>query len=299
MKIKFWGVRGSIPTPGKNTIRYGGNTPCIEVRPDKDTLLILDAGTGLSILGDELMGQQPPIEAHILLSHTHWDHIQGLPFFYPAMHDGNKFTIIGSNFKDTLMQSILSDQMQARYFPLQFEEMKATIEFRTIQEELFSIGATTIQSLYVNHPGYALGFRITYNGKSMVYISDNEPFKQEYRESVMNKVDKSIVDLFNQDMDDPNSRIANFARDTDIFIHDATFTPGEYEEKKMWGHADYLFAVRMAVEARVKKLVLFHHARHHSDNDIDMILEKCQEELQKYSYRPECIAAAEGLELFV
>lgn len=299
MRIKFWGVRGSIPTPGKNTVRYGGNTPCIEVRPDKETLLILDAGTGISILGDELMQLKQRIEAHILLSHTHWDHIQGLPFFYPAMDERNTFTITGSNYKDVSLESILSNQMQAAYFPLQFDELKANIHFRSIQEESFSIGPATIESIYVNHPGHALGFRITCNGKSVVYISDNEPFKPEHSDSVLNKVEKSVVDLYKQQEGDPNSRIVRFAGGADIFIHDATFTPGEYEHKKMWGHADYLFAVRMAVEARVKKLVLFHHARHHSDNDIDRILEKCRQELQIHSYQPECIAAAEGLELSV
>lgn len=299
MKIKFWGVRGSIPTPGKETIRYGGNTPCVEVRPDEETLLILDAGTGISKFGDELMLSERPVIAHLLLSHTHWDHIQGFPFFNPAMKEGNAFTIIGSNHNGIPLKKILSDQMRTMYFPIQFDELQAKIEFKGIEESVLSIGNTKIESVYVNHPGYALGFRITCGDKSLVYISDNEPFNREQITSGMNKVDKSVINLFNNVPGNPNSRIAEFARNTDLLIHDSTFTPGEYRQKEFWGHSDYLFAVQMAVEARAKKLILFHHGPHHSDDDIDVILNNCKKELQNQSHRPECIAAAEGLELRV
>ncbi len=299
MKIKFWGVRGSIPTPGQKTIRYGGNTPCLEVRPDDETLLILDAGTGISTFGDYLMERNQSVKAHVLLTHTHWDHIQGFPFFLPANHEHNEFTIIGSNHNGISLQRIMSDQMQAMYFPLQFDELKAKISFRDIGEETFTIGSTTIDARYVNHPGYALGFRITHGGKSFVYISDNEPFNKEQSDSDLNKVEKPVVELFKQVDGNPNSRIADFAKDADVLIHDSMFTPNEYKHKAFWGHSDYRFAVEMAVQARVKKLILFHHGPHHTDADIDDIVENCRRELLNKSHKPECIAAAEGLEVSV
>jgi phosphoribosyl 1,2-cyclic phosphodiesterase len=297
MKIKFWGVRGSIPTPGRDTIRYGGNTPCIEIRPDPETLLILDAGTGIARLGDQLVKSAKPVKAYLLLSHTHWDHIQGFPFFYPATQKENELTIIGCGHNGLSLESILADQMRNMYFPLQFNELEAKIDFKMIDEESLTIGDTHIESMYVNHPGYTLGFRITHKGKSVVYISDNEPFNAEHSDSHLNRVEKPVIDLFKTVHGNPNSRIADFARDTDLLIHDSMFTPGEYRRKEFWGHSDYLFAVQMAAEARAKKLVLFHHGPHHIDDDIDAIVEICRKELQKQSSGIECIAAAEGLEL--
>ncbi len=297
MKIKFWGVRGSIPTPGKKTIRYGGNTPCLEVRPDDETLLILDAGTGISSFGDYLMESNQPVRAHVLLTHTHWDHIQGLPFFHPANQEGNEFTIIGSNHNSVPLQKIISDQMRSMYFPLQFEELKEKINFQVLEEETITIGATTIETRYVNHPGYTLGFRITHGGKSLVYISDNEPFSKEQSDSSLNKVEKPVVDLFKQVGGNPNSRIVDFARDADILIHDSMFTPSEYKQKEFWGHSDYRFALDIAVQARANTLILFHHGPHHTDEDVDTIVENCRKELENKPYKPDCIAAAEGLEI--
>lgn len=299
MIIKFWGVRGSLPTPGKDTVRYGGNTPCVELRPDPDTLIILDAGTGIARFGYELMRSEKPVRAYILLSHTHWDHIQGIPFFDPAMQEGNEFTIIGSSHNGIPIKSILSDQMKSMYFPVQFNELKATINFRTIEEGEFYIGDTKIETMYVNHPGFTLGFRITHDNKSLVYISDNEPFNCDLSESEMNKVEKSVRDLFKKVNGNPNSRIVEFARDADMLIHDSMFTPGEYKLKEFWGHSDYRFALQMAVEARVKKFILFHHGPQHTDDDIDTIVRNCEIELDNQPHRPECIPAAEGLELEV
>jgi len=299
MKIRFWGVRGSIPTPGEKTIRYGGNTPCVEVRPDDETLIILDAGTGIANFGDELMESNKSIKAYVLLTHTHWDHIQGLPFFHPANEEGNEFTIVGSNHNGIALETIISDQMRAMYFPLQFNELKADIRFKMIEEGTFKIGDTTIESQYVNHPGYTLGFRITHGDKSFVYISDNEPFNRELSDSHLNKVEQPVIDLFKQVEGNPNSRIATFAQDADILIHDSMFTPSEYKLKELWGHSDYRFAVEMAVQARVKKLVLFHHGPQHTDEDVDSIVENCKKELQNKPYQPECIPAAEGLELIL
>jgi phosphoribosyl 1,2-cyclic phosphodiesterase len=295
MEITFWGVRGSLPTPGSHTVRYGGNTPCVEVRPDPETLLILDAGTGLFNLGEKLMKTGAPVRAHILLSHTHWDHIQGLPFFRPAIEAGNEITIIGSDHNDITLESVLADQMRIMYFPLQFSELKSKIDFRIVGEGSFTIGGTKVDTIYVNHPGFTLGYRITRNGKSIVYISDNEPFNREHAGSGSNKVGKPVVELFKRTNGNPNERIVEFARDADMLIHDSMFTPDEYELKEFWGHSDYRFAMGIAVEAKVKTIMLFHHAPNHSDEDVDRIVRDCRKELEKASYPPKCIAAAEGM----
>jgi phosphoribosyl 1,2-cyclic phosphodiesterase len=295
MRLKFWGVRGSIPSPGKQTVRYGGNTPCVEIRPDDDTLLILDAGTGIMHLGDELMERAAPVRAHLLLSHTHWDHIQGFPFFHPAAFEGNELTIIGSDQNGMTLESILADQMRAMYFPLQFDELKATIRFRKVAEETFMIGDTRIQTIYLNHPGYTLGYRITHGDKSIVYMSDNEPFNRKLTDSYSNKVEKPIVDLYNNVRGNPNSRLIQFAEEADVLIHDSMFTPSEYKKKELWGHSDYLFALQMAVDARVRSLLMFHHGPHHTDDIIDSIVERCRKTLKTCAHIPECIAAAEGM----
>lgn len=295
MKIKFWGVRGSIPTPGQNTVRYGGNTPCLEVRPDDDTLLIIDAGTGIAQLGYELMQTCNSIKAHILFSHTHWDHIQGFPFFRPAAYEGNEFTIIGCKQNGFSLREILSEQMKSMYFPLQFDELKAKIEFMNIEEGSFSIGDTHIESMYLNHPGHTLGYKITHKGKSVAYISDNEPFNRDHTHLFNNKFEKNIAERLNKVHGNPNSRVIAFVRDVDVLIHDSMYTPAEYRDKKLWGHSDYLFALHVGIEARARKIILFHHSQDHSDDMIDEIVQCCRKELESREHKAECIAAAEGL----
>ncbi len=298
MRLKFWGVRGSIPTPGAQTSRYGGNTPCVELRPEPDILFILDAGTGIFRFGDELVRNGSPVRARIFLTHTHWDHIQGFPFFEPMLSERNEFTIIGCDHPDVSLRDILSDQMRAIYFPLQFSELKSKIEFKIVSEESFNIDGVDVSSMFMNHPGYTLGYRLTYKGRSIVYISDNEPFDPCKKDSTMNKVERPIVDLFTNQMNgNPNSRVIEFIKGADVLIHDTSYTPGEYSRRELWGHSDYMFTLDLAIRGNVKKLFLFHHGPDHTDDLIDSIVRTCRAEVERRHIGLQCEAAAEDMVL--
>jgi phosphoribosyl 1,2-cyclic phosphodiesterase len=294
MQARFWGTRGSIPTPGKDTVRYGGNTPCVEVRLRGGNLVILDAGTGIRGLGDSLTAGGESVEAYIAISHPHWDHIQGFPFFKPAFISGNEFTIIGVQSPAVTLRQMISHQMDKVYFPIQLNELKAKINFRPIREETIPVFDATISSIFVNHPKFAVGYRLSLGGHSLVYISDNEPFDREVARSMKN-VDKRIVAKYMGVKGDPNQRIFDFAHGADLLIHDTTYTPEEYVSHVGWGHSHYLFTLKVADEAKVKKLVLFHHDQTHDDSKIDEIYHKCEKEIKTRDYNFECVAAAEGM----
>jgi phosphoribosyl 1,2-cyclic phosphodiesterase len=298
MKLTFWGVRGSIPTPGKHTVRYGGNTPCLEVRLDDDRLIIFDAGTGIRNLGDTLMNAGESVDAHVFISHPHWDHIQGFPFFKPAFIPGNELTIVGTERADKSLSEIMSEQMNRIYFPVQLRDLKAKITFVPVTEEgSMPVHDACVRMMYVNHPGFSLGYRLEYRGVSLVYISDNEPFDGASA-VLMNNCEPKVRDKFLQSAgDNPNRRIIDFCRDADVLIHDSTYTPEEYVDRVGWGHSDYLFALGLAAEARVKRLMLFHHDPNHNDEKIDDIVRKCKKEIRTRGYTFECEAAVENAAL--
>jgi phosphoribosyl 1,2-cyclic phosphodiesterase len=296
MKVKFWGTRGSIPTPGEDTVRYGGNTPCVEVRLNNNNLVVFDAGTGIRGLGDSLMATGESVKAYLAITHPHWDHIQGFPFFKPAFISGNEFTILGAQSRSVTLRQMVAYQMDKIYFPIQLNELKAKINFRPLREETVRVFDATLTSIFVNHPSFALGFRLDAGNHSLVYISDNEPFDREVARSLKN-VDKQIVSKYLALKGDPNQRIFDFVRGADVLIHDTTYTPEEYVNHVGWGHSHYLFALKVADESRVKKLVLFHHDQTHDDRKIDEIHQKCLKEITTRNYDFECVAAAEGMEL--
>jgi phosphoribosyl 1,2-cyclic phosphodiesterase len=296
MKLKFWGTRGSIPTPGEGTVRYGGNTPCVEVRLPGNDLVIFDAGTGIRGLGDALMAGGASVKAYLAISHPHWDHLQGFPFFKPAFISGNDLTIIGAQTRYLTLRQMIAYQMDKVYFPIQLNELKANIQFRPIREETIAVFNATLSAIYVNHPAFALGYRLSVDGHSMVYISDNEPFDREVAKSVKN-LDKAVVQRYLEEKGDPNQRIFDFARGADVLIHDSTYTPEEYVNHVGWGHSHYLFSLKVADEARVKKLVLFHHDQAHTDEKVDEIVARCNKEIATRNYEFECVAAAEGMEV--
>lgn len=296
MKLTFWGTRGSIPVPGRATVRYGGNTPCMEVRLKNDNLVIFDAGTGLRGLGDALMSRGESVKAVIVLSHPHWDHIQGFPFFKPLFISGNEFTIMGPQSKRVRLRRVMADLMDKSYFPIQLNELKAKIIFRPMREETVPVFDAMLTSRYVNHPSFAHGYRLEAGGRALVYVSDNEPFDRELARSVRN-VEKVIVDRYSAVKGDPNQRVFDLARGAEVLVHDTTYTPEEYVNHVGWGHSHYLFALKVAAEAKVKRLVLFHHDATHSDDKVDEILAKCRNEIKTRKYGFECIAAREGMEL--
>lgn len=295
MKIRFWGTRGSVPTPGKNTARYGGNTPCVEVRLDDNKLIILDAGTGIRALGESL-GPDGPVEAHILITHPHWDHIQGFPFFRPVYREGNRITIVGAESDRVSLQKMIADQMNKIYFPIHLDELKAKLQFRRVGEEEFRVYGAVINTLFVNHPSFALGYRIRVGERSLVYISDNEPFDRS-NESMKRNIEPWILEKYMRNEGDPNQRVYDFVRGADILIHDTTYTPEEYATHATWGHSHFLFSLDVAKNGKVKKLVLFHHDPVHTDDKVDEILQRCRDEITKQKLSMECVAAAEGMEL--
>jgi phosphoribosyl 1,2-cyclic phosphodiesterase len=268
----------------------------VEVRLRDDKLVILDAGTGIRGLGDELMEKKERVKACIIISHPHWDHIQGLPYFRPAFVSGTELTIIGPQSEKVTLRRIFVDQMDNAYFPVQLSELKAKIRFRPLKESTIRVHDATLKSCYVNHPASAFGYRLEAEGRSLVYISDNEPFDPEVAASVKN-VDKGVVKRFMKRKGEPNKRVFDFARGADLLIHDATYTPEEYVNKVGWGHSHYRFALEVAEKARVKRLMLFHHDQTHSDRQIDHIVRECRREIKRLDHKFECGAAAEGMEL--
>ncbi len=295
MKLKFWGVRGSIPTPGKHTVRYGGNTPSLELRLDDDKLIIFDAGTGIRNFGDDLINNGESVKAFLLITHPHWDHIQGFPFFKPAFISGNELTIIGTERAEKTLSEIISEQMNRIYFPVQLHELKAKIKFIPIRDEgEMNIFEAKVRTLYVNHPGFTVAYRLEYNGKVLVYVSDNEPYDRAAAASLSN-FEEFVKQKYNSNSGDPNQRVFDFCKDADVLIHDATYTPEEYIDRVGWGHSHYLFTLRVAAEANAKRLYLFHHDQNHSDDKVDDILKKCKKEVKTRGYKFECEAAAENM----
>jgi phosphoribosyl 1,2-cyclic phosphodiesterase len=299
MKVKFWGVRGSIPTPGRETVRYGGNTPCLEVRLENDALVILDAGTGIRNFGDDLINKGESVHGHLLITHPHWDHIQGFPFFKPAFISGNVLTVIGTERPEKSLSEVISEQMNRIYFPVQLHELKAKLHFRPIKEEgEIKLPGCLVTTMFVNHPGFTVGYRLESQGKTLVYISDNEPYDREAA-AYLSNFEASVKQRFDSIDGDPNQRVFDFCHDADVLIHDTTYTPEEYIGRVGWGHSHYLFTLRVAAVANVKRLYLFHHDPTHDDDKVDDMLRKCRKEVKTRGYKFECDAASEGMVITV
>lgn len=297
LRLRFWGTRGSIPSPGAHTIRYGGNTPCVEVRTDTGWLVILDAGTGIRELGRSLMsgrrsGAWPiggGIAADIFLTHAHWDHIQGIPFFAPIFQAGNHFTIWGSKTLETSIDRVIRDQMSPVVFPVSFEELSARIDFCEIAEERRVGNGYEVTAFAVQHPGGALGYRFAgmpdgkASARSFVYISDNELASHESYKS----------------RPDWREQLVAFVRGAVVLVHDAMYTAEEYERHRGWGHSTYEEVVTLALDAGVEELVLFHHRPERTDDEVDRCLETCRRMVEQRGSTMRVSAAAEGMTLTV
>jgi len=299
MKIKFWGTRGSIATPGLDTVKYGGNTACVEVS-DKDTLVIFDSGTGIRPLGLDLMKRIPKgqrIHGHIFISHFHLDHIQGFPFFVPVYIPGNAFTIYGCEGAGKKLENIFVGQMSPEYFPVTLKEMPAELTFTQLTTRSVNVNGWTVHPTYVNHPGLALGYRLDAGNKKVAYVTDNEPFRYLLRQQgnlhpIYDDLDKNTVELERED-----KNLAQFLEGVDVLIHDAQYTIDEYKTKLSWGHSFYEFAIELALQAGVKQLVLFHHDPMRADKQLDDIVAKCQALVAKRKGALTVTAAWEGLEI--
>jgi len=291
MWIKFWGTRGSIPTPGPGTLRYGGNTACVEVRAADGQLLILDCGTGLRQLGKSLAGDPQPITADILLSHTHWDHIQGLPFFAPAFRKDNHFTLYATAGVNQRVVDVLSLPMDYMYFPLGLAELAASLSFKHVGEETFSVGGLQVKTQCLNHTSLTLAYRIASGGVSMVYVADHEAFSPGlYRSGVVRPSEDDIVHAGDR-------KHVEFLRGADLVIHDAQYTEAEYLTKRNWGHSTAEYAVDVCIAAGVRQVALTHHDPDRDDDAVQRIEAACQERAQRMGSPLKVIAAAEGMEI--
>jgi phosphoribosyl 1,2-cyclic phosphodiesterase len=269
MKIKFWGVRGSIPTPGPNTVRYGGNTTCIEVCGDDGTLIVFDCGTGIRSLGESLM-RKPLPDINIFITHTHWDHIHGFPFFIPAYIPTSTINIYGPPQYNKSLGEIMSQQMQYSYFPVRADELKSKVKYTDIKEETREVGGLSVKSTLMNHPVTCYGYRIEEkNGKSMIYTGDHEPY-YNFLNAPGDDTDREENDMIVREQ---NDRTARFAAGVDVLVSDSQYLEDEYPPKKGWGHSTIFHAIDLAVTAKVKHLVLFHHEPTRSDDAMDKLLE--------------------------
>ena len=285
--ITFWGARGSIAAPGPTTLRYGGNTPCVEV-DFAGQQVILDAGTGIRPLGVAMQAAAGgrPLDINLLISHTHWDHIQGFPFFTPAFVPGNRVNVFGPHSTEKPLEKVLRGQMDHEYFPVALGDMAANITVRDVAMDPFQVGPFRVRAAYMNHPGMTLGYRLEAPGLVVAYATDTEPFR-----ALLPTVNHGEnVAEFGRGQD---QELVELARNADVYIADAQYSPEEYAKKTGWGHTNYVDAVTIAIEANVKRLVLFSHDPMHSDEQIDRKLAHCRELIAAAGKNIEVIAASE------
>jgi phosphoribosyl 1,2-cyclic phosphodiesterase len=282
--IRFWGTRGSLPRPGPDTLRFGGNTSCVEVNTDSSTLVIIDCGSGLYDLGHALIARgQSTLKGHILISHTHWDHIQGIPFFAPFFKPGNEWDIYAPKGLGQSLQNTLAGQMQYAYFPLRLDQMGATIRYHELVEGDLHINDIKVRTQYLNHTALTLGYRLEVDGAALVYASDHEPFSSHLA--------SGQGDILGQDR-----KHCEFLERADLVIHDAQFTAQEYPNKIGWGHSTVEYAVAMCRASRASRLALTHHDPLRTDSAIEEIVEDARDQCGS-SPPLEIFAAAEGQEL--
>lgn len=287
LRVRFWGVRGSIATPGPETVRYGGNTPCVTVERGRD-LLILDAGTGLRPLGVALQASAggTPLELNMLITHTHWDHIQGFPFFVPAFVPGNRLNIHGPPSLDKPLEKVLKGQMDPEYFPVALGDMAARIVVEEVREPKFKAGNFDVEAIYVNHPGVTMAYRVTLGGTSIVYATDTEPYRRLLPGA---DGEDSVATEYASGRD---GMLIDFVRGADLYIADSQYTPEDYALKRGWGHTSYPDAVQLGIDAGAKRVALFSHDPMHDDDAIDRKLAHCRELAEGTSL--EVLAAIEG-----
>lgn len=288
MRVTFWGTRGSIATPGKATMKYGGNTSCVELRAGKE-IIVFDAGTGIRNLGLRLQKEfgTKPVTVHLFISHTHWDHIQGFPFFHPAYEERNQIHVYGPPGRDKSFDSIFRGQMDSDYFPVDLGDMSPNIEVHEVRTRV-TIGRLSIDHFYLNHPALTLAYRVSDGKRTVVYATDNEPYEGSIHASGK-KLGKHI-DLPTM----LDERFVDFLRDADLYIGEAQYTNEEYEEKKGWGHAPLETTVRFAVEANTRRLALFHHDPQHSDAFLDRMTRSARGLVKLYRGSTKCFSSREG-----
>jgi phosphoribosyl 1,2-cyclic phosphodiesterase/ActR/RegA family two-component response regulator len=293
--VKFWGVRGSIATPGPSTVHYGGNTSCVEVRT-KGQIIILDAGTGLRPLGRALTQEfkERPLALNILLSHTHWDHIQGLPFFQPLYQPNNRIRILGYEGARSGLFNVLSSQMESPYFPVGLKELPSNVEIEELRDMEFAVGDIHIESYFANHPGICVGYRISTPEGSIAFFPDNEPpHRLKHTSRNIESFDTARTAFVKTE----SRKLAEFIKNVDVLIVDSQYDAQEYERHRGWGHGCVDDVVQLAVEAGAKRLYLFHHDPDHDDSKINAMVEHARKLAAAVGSTIQIEAAMEGLKV--
>jgi phosphoribosyl 1,2-cyclic phosphodiesterase/CheY-like chemotaxis protein len=287
-RLKFWGVRGSIPTPGPTTTQYGGNTSCLELRADGE-LIVLDAGSGIRPLGTSLKKEfgNRPIHLSLLISHTHWDHIQGFPFFAPAYNPNNQVRILAFEGARKGLEATLASQMESPYFPISMQQMPGNLYVQELKDMEFDVGEVRIKASFMNHPGICVGFRIETSGGSICYLPDNELFR---RLRTSGASDTAFAERQDQ-------KLIEFIRDCDAAIMDSQYDCEEYPDHVGWGHSCIDDTVDVAIKAGVKHLYLFHHDPDHDDAHITKMLRGAREQAKECGSKMIIDAACEGMEI--
>ena len=297
-RIRLWGVRGSIPVPGEGTVRYGGNTSCVEVRADGE-IIILDAGSGIRLLGLALDKEFGPrsMKLTLLISHTHWDHIQGLPFFSPAYDQKNLIRVLGYEGARAGLAKILASQMETPFFPVSLRQLPSHLAIEELKEMEFQVGNVQVRSKFANHPGVCVGYRLATSSGSIAYFPDNEPYEDL-------KLQLASRDGINEDQardfaTAERTKLVDFLEGCDVAVMDTQYTGEEYAKHIGWGHSPVGSVVSLAIDANVGKLVLFHHDPNHDDAMIDKIVEHARALVAKSGNPLEVEGAQEGAEILV
>ncbi len=286
MRVRFWGTRGSLAKPGPSTLRYGGNTACVEVRAADGTLIVLDCGTGAHELGVALLATgERPLRGHLLLTHTHWDHIQGLPFFGPLFAPGGEWDIYAPQGVGQRLEETLAGQMEYAYFPITLAQLTATVRYHDLVEGSFDLGAVRVTARYLNHPGLGLGYRLEAGGATVVYASDHEPHS---RHQPSTGPGAPAARVHPED-----ERHVGFLAGADLVIHDAQYTLEEYPQKLSWGHTPAELATDFALAAGARRLALFHHDPLRNDDALDRLVEVCRQRVAASGAGLDVFAAAE------
>jgi len=275
MEIICWGSRGSIPVSGKEYLKYGGDTTCIEIRTKSKDIIVVDAGTGIRRLGNKLVKEELGC-LHFLFTHAHWDHLMGFPFFKPLYRDNTRILMHKCPFHSKFVETILSKVMTPPNFPVRYSDLKAKIDYEDACPDVFEIGSVSIVPIQISHPNNGGGYKFIEDGKSFVFLTDNElgfihPGGRPFKEYVA------------------------FSSGADLLIHDAEYTPYEYKQYKEWGHSTYTEVIDLAISSGVKKLGLFHLNQERTDRQMDKIVEDCQKRILKSQYSLECFGVASGM----